>query len=212
MSKQILIFGDSIAYGAWDEEGGWVERLKVFTNNKSIESKFEYYCAVYNLAIDGETTENLLERLDFEIRQRARGEEIISLFAIGLNDSAVINMENIEKVPPERFRQNIEKIISISNKYSLKIIFSGLLPVDESIVDPIPWSKSKSYKNGSIKKYNDILKSACRDNKIDFIELFEKFEKPEVEELLVDGVHPSSKGHEKIFEIVSGYLKKKKII
>jgi len=24
----ILVFGDSITYGAWDEEGGWVQRLR----------------------------------------------------------------------------------------------------------------------------------------------------------------------------------------
>lgn len=25
---RILIFGDSITYGAWDSEGGWADRLK----------------------------------------------------------------------------------------------------------------------------------------------------------------------------------------
>lgn len=25
---RILVFGDSIVYGAWDTEGGWAERLK----------------------------------------------------------------------------------------------------------------------------------------------------------------------------------------
>ena len=26
--QKIFIFGDSIAYGAWDPVGGWVERLR----------------------------------------------------------------------------------------------------------------------------------------------------------------------------------------
>ena len=26
--QKIFIFGDSIAYGAWDPAGGWVERLR----------------------------------------------------------------------------------------------------------------------------------------------------------------------------------------
>lgn len=212
MSKQILVFGDSIAYGAWDEEGGWVEKLKVFTNKKSIKSNLEYYCAVYNLAIDGNTTENLLNRLDFEIKQRVCGEEIVFLFAIGLNDSAVMNMNNIEKIPPEKFRQNIKELISMSKIYSTKIIFFGILPVDELKVDPIPWSMGKSYKNDSILRYNDIIKSVCQEYKIDFVGLFEEFKKEEYRNLLEDGAHPNSAGHEKIYEIISGYLEKKKII
>ena len=29
---QISVFGDSITYGAWDREAGWVERLKKVLN------------------------------------------------------------------------------------------------------------------------------------------------------------------------------------
>lgn len=210
--SQILIFGDSIAYGAWDKEGGWAERLKIFSNKKSIASKLEFYCAIYDLAVDGDTTENLLKRIEFEIRQRARGEKIILLFAIGSNDSEIINLTDTLKVAPKKFSQNIEKIISISKKYSLEIIFSGLLPVDELKVDPIPWAADRSYKNNFIKKYNDIIKSICKENKIHFIELFDKFKKVDYKKLLEDGVHPSTKGHEKIFQIVKDYLIKNKII
>lgn len=210
--SQILIFGDSIAYGAWDKEGGWAERLKIFSNKKSIESNLEFYCAVYNLAFDGDTTENLLNRVDFEVKQRAHGEEVILIFAIGSNDSEIINPDNTLKVFPEKFSQNIKDLISVSKKYSAKIIFSGLLPVDETKVDPIPWAADRSYKNKSIKKYNDTIKSVCAENKIGFIEIFEKFEKTDYKNLLEDGVHPNTKGHEKIFEIIKDYLAKNKII
>lgn len=73
-------------------------------------------------------------------------------------------------------------------------------------------SKILSYKNNSIKKYNDIVKSICYKQKINFIELFEKFEKLNYKKLLEDGVHPNSKGHKLIFEIVKSYLSKNKII
>lgn len=210
--SQILVFGDSIAYGAWDAEGGWAERLKIFSNKKSIAANLEFYCAIYNLAIDGDNTESLLNRIDFEIEQRARGEEIILIFAIGSNDSEVMSADNTLKTSPEKFSQNIKNLILISKKYSAKIIFFGLLPVDESKADPMPWAADRSYKNNSIKKYNDIIKSICAEDKIDFIELFEKFKKIDYKKLLEDGLHPNSKGHEKIFEIVKDYLVKKKII
>ncbi len=212
MSKQILVFGDSIAYGAWDEAGGWVERLKIFTNNKSIESNLEFYCAVYNLAIDGDTTEDLLNRADFEIRQRAHGEETIIVFAIGSSDSEVIGPNNTPKVSPEKFSQNIKELISVSQRYSAKIIFTGLLPVDQSKVDPIPWAPDRSYKNDSIKEYSDIIRSLCLENKIDFVGLFELFEKIDYKSFLEDGVHPNSKGHNMIFGIIYDHLMRKKII
>ncbi|MBU4000173.1 SGNH/GDSL hydrolase family protein, partial [Patescibacteria group bacterium] len=92
---QILVFGDSIAYGAWDKEGGWVERLKVFTNRKAISSGLEFYCAVYNLAIDGDYTRTLLKRLESETKQRADvGQETIFVFAIGKND-AISNKKSV---------------------------------------------------------------------------------------------------------------------
>lgn len=212
MSKQIIVFGDSIAYGAWDEEGGWVERLKVYTNKKAIKSDLEYYCAVYNLAIDGDITTDLLRRIDLEIRSRVLDEERVIIIAMGSNDSEITNFDASFRTKPEIFRDNIREIISISGKYSSKILFLGLLPVDESKVDPIPWSVERSYKNKSIKKFEDIIKSECNGNKADFVGLFDQFFMQGYEKMLVDGVHPNSEGHRRIFEIVSGYLKEKEII
>ena len=43
----ILVFGDSIAYGALDnEKGGWVNRIRL-----ALESKSEIYFNIYNLRI-----------------------------------------------------------------------------------------------------------------------------------------------------------------
>ncbi|MBU4142032.1 SGNH/GDSL hydrolase family protein [Patescibacteria group bacterium] len=86
------------------------------------------------------------------------------------------------------------------------------MPIDESKVDPIPWLPEVSYKNEYIKRYDKIIKSVCAENKIAFIEIFEKLKKENCKNLLEDGVHPNSKGHEKIFEIVKDYLIENKII
>ncbi len=48
---QILIFGDSIAHGIWDNNGGWVARLRKFINSKLMDDDF--YCLLYNLGVDG---------------------------------------------------------------------------------------------------------------------------------------------------------------
>jgi len=43
---------------------------------------------------------------------------------------------------------------------------------------------------------------------IDVVKVYNKFTK----NMLMDGLHPNSKGHQKIFEIVRDYLKKEKLI
>lgn len=90
----------------------------------------------------------------------------------------------------------------MARKFSKKIVFIGLTPVDETKTNPLPWSPQFSVKNENIKKYNDIIKMICIKNKIQFIELFNQWVKTDYRRLLEDGAHPNSKGHEKIFETV----------
>lgn len=209
--SQILIFGDSIAYGAWDKEGGWAERLRKIIDKKIISSNQKFYCTLYNLSIDGNTSNNLLKRFSVETKNRQEEKETIFIFAIGGNDAVSINNKNL-LVPRKKFENNIKNLIKFSLKFSLKILFVGLTPVNESKTNPLPWDKTMFNKNEHLKRYNEIIKSICYENKIDFIELFEHFEKLNYKKLLEDGVHPNSKGHKIIFEIIKKYLEKNKII
>ena len=40
---RILIFGDSITYGAWDKEGGWVQRLRKFLDERNLTDPNFYF-------------------------------------------------------------------------------------------------------------------------------------------------------------------------
>jgi len=144
---RILVFGDSIAHGTWDEiGGGWTNRLNVFCMKEELKNpKFNY--SVYNLGISGDNSENLLERFELEIKHRLEDDKGIIVFAIGLNDSQIGDIE----VDINKFEKNIEELIKIAIKYSSKIVFVGLNPVDESKTNPIPWDKNMFYKNERIK-------------------------------------------------------------
>ncbi len=204
---KILVFGDSIVWGAFDSEGGgWVERLKLYMRAKGDID-------VYNLGISGGKTPGLLERLESETKVRIEeDEETIIVFAIGINDSYFVHSKNSLIVPPEQFKENIQRLIDLAQKFSSKIIFVGLTLVDESKTTPIPWNTDKSYKNENIKKYNEIIKSICKDKNTYFVEIFDKWLQSDYQTLLEDGLHPNSKGHQKIFETVRGYLIQNKII
>lgn len=206
---QILIFGDSITYGAWDKKGGWVQRLREFLDEKTLSNPDVYYL-IYNLGISGNITEYLLERFEFETNQRlkdkAKDEEIIIIFEIGGNDSAFVHSKNDYWVKPKKFEENIRELINLSRKISSKIIFIGLAPIDESKTNPIPWNTDISYKMENTKEFNEILKSVCGEKDIHFVEIFEKLLEKDCSKLLEDGVHPNSEGHQKIFEIVRDFF------
>jgi lysophospholipase L1-like esterase len=209
---RILVFGDSIAYGNEDKNGGWVERLKNFFIEKSFSDPNFYY-SVYNLGVSGDTTEELLKRFEFETKHRLwLKDEIIIIFDIGINDSQFINKEKRLKVPPQKFEENLQNLIITARKFSSKIIFVGLNPVDDLKVDPLPWFPEVSYKNEYSKKFNEIIKLVCEKNNVYFINILNEFFDMDYKRLLEDGAHPNSKGHEKIFETVKDFLIRKKIV
>lgn len=211
----ILVFGDSITYGCWDEQAGWSARLRKFLDKSLLSNpNFDDNNAilVYNCGISGDTTAGLLERLEDEAKRRlGQGEEAIIIFAIGINDSQFVQSKNGMRTSPDEFQNNLEKLILLARKFSQKIVFLGLTPVDEAKTVPISWDKDKTYKNEYIQKYNDILKLVCKKNKVYFIKIFEKFMKMDYKAMLKDGLHPNTKGHAKIFGVVKRFFIKNKI-
>jgi len=209
---QIFVFGDSITYGAWDKEGGWVQRLRRFLDEKVLTSS-DFYYLVYNLGVSGDNTCDLLKRFKFEIEQRfCKNEKAIVIFAIGINDSQFVQSKNSNQVSEEQFKENLEKLIKLARNFTSIIVFVGLTPVDESKTTPIPWNTDKFYKNEYIQRYNEIIKKVCKNNNLHYIEIFEEFAETNYQELLEDGLHPNSEGHQKIFEIVKNYLVENGII
>lgn len=212
----ILVFGTSITYGCWDPEGGWVQRLRKYVDRKNIQEKLglsgdEIY--VYNLGISGDTTEWILQRFEFEAKQRdIEDEGTVVIFQLGKNDALFNNKTGKPDIAPQKFQENLEKIIKIAKKYTQKVIFIGSLPVDESRVDPVPWLPAYSYKNEYIKEYDEITKSTCRLQGADFLDLYSKFIDSDYKKLLEDGVHGNTFGHQVIFETVKDYLLERQIL
>ncbi len=210
--SHILVFGDSVAYGRWDAvRGGWVSQLIDLCMKKDLTDT-DHYHEVYNLSIDGDDSTRLLSRFEFEAKQRFGESDIIFIFAVGKNDSLFIKKSGYFLTPTKVFEKNIRKLIKFSQKYSSKIIFVGVAMVDERRTMPVYWDNNLYYKNEYIKKYNEIIRYVCKENNIDFIEIFNEFQKLDYKKLLEDGVHPNSKGHSLIYETVKDYLVAKKII
>lgn len=186
----ILIFGDSIAWGAYDpEQGGWATRLRNYFEAQDNDVD------VYNLGVSGDTTADLLERIEVEAKSR---EPNLIIFAIGINDAQFIHSKNGLRTSLDEFKQNLTKLLSIARKFTDKIVFVGLTRVDESRTTPCPWKPDKSYFNENIERLDGVIKKFCEDNKLKFITMENVVENSD----LVDGLHPNTQGHIKIFNRV----------
>jgi len=186
----ICIFGASITWGAYDaEKGGWVERLKIHFFNQEDEN----YASVYNLAVSGATTDDLLKRFDVECEARRPN---IVVFSIGNNDSSLVKSLQSNRMPIEEFRENLEKLSEKARKFTEKIVFVGLSRVDEAKTKPVYWNEDAWYVNAEIEKYDAIIEKFCREKNLKYISLRGILKDGDWE----DGLHPNAKGHEKIFE------------
>ena len=201
--KRICVFGDS---GVSEEiDWGFAHWVSVF---RKYICKQDENNSVFGLGISGETSKGLLKRIESEAK--ARNPNII-LIVIGDNDSRIQNqkMETSEK----EFKINIEKIIKIAKRYSTMIIFLGSHPCNEHKTTPTIWSKKEYFYNKNQKKYNDIVKLICKQEKIKFIDVFDEFYNSNYKQYLdnEDGLHLNKKGNLLIARKVIDFGKAKKM-
>jgi len=196
---KICIFGDSIIWGAYDpERGGWVNCLRNYLEHKDSDNE------VYNLGVSGDDTERLLKRI--KVESIAREPDLI-IFGIGINDSQYIESKDNPRVSLDIFERNLVQLIEIAQSFTPGIVFVGLTRVDEAKTKPTLWDSKKYYDNENIERYNSVIQSVCKKNNLPFIDMQKIINKED----LFDGLHPNSKGHEKIFlnirDLVEDYLK-----
>jgi len=206
---QIFAFGDSITHGFWDLKGGWVSRLRAELD-KAQAGRGNVYFSVYELGVPGDTTRDLLGRFDAELKARIvdadKGEQIRVLFSIGTNDAAS-RKEGEKQVPLLEFEANIDVLAEKALRTTNKVTFISTFPIDEARTTPCQWS-GKYCANANFMEYNNAIKKMCKARNLLFIDIYGKLIKKNYRELLEDGLHPNSKGHQRIYKLVSRALRK----
>lgn len=201
---RVLVFGDSIAQGFWDAEGGWVGRLRKYYDTQNIERPSDDLPTLYNLGVSGNSSNELLARVDNETKARNNDEPLAIIFAIGVNDARTKAGKNFSDT--NLYRQNLAELTKQAREYSEKILFIGLTSCVEELANPVAWGDT-GYTNSRIKEFDTALQDFCEQNELSFVEIFKPFREKQAQvELLPDGVHPNGEGHQFIADLVKPKL------
>jgi acyl-CoA thioesterase I len=198
---QILCFGDSLTYGMWDSQGGWVNRIRKEIDKEIIKSKYLIWHEIFNLGISGNFTRDLIKRLKIELPARLLIErDPVIVVQIGINDTKY-GQRTSESIPA-MYRKQLEQIYKFTSPYTKHVIFIGLTAVDEEIFGTKRWLDEKAaFSNSRIQEFDAVLLEFCKQNRVDYVPLFYEFFK-NAKQLLADGIHPNDRGHQLIASLV----------
>ncbi len=206
MEKDIFIFGDSGVHGFWDSSGGWTNRLKQYFDSLMVSHPtfpgLEFYYMVYPLGITDDTTRHILERFELETMKRMvwKEAEQIFVFSIGKNDTACLDLSESER--------NLREIIKRAKRFSDKIAFLEVIPVNECLTRPVVWDEECYYENSKIRDYNAVLNKVAKKEGVQVIPIFDEWQKADYQSMLADGVHPNNEGHRYLYERIREFLLK----
>jgi lysophospholipase L1-like esterase len=200
--QKLFIFGDSIAYGAWDPAGGWVERLRQWM---FVTTRGDYNLGtfLYNLSIVGETTADLLRRFPAEMAARQPGDLIV--FAAGINDAQDVDGQPL--VTPEEVGATVRTLVQRARAWAPRLCWIGLTPVDESRTLPIPWMPDRSYRNARVAAVDAAIQQTAAAEALPYLDLFSAWTADQAyPHRLLDGIHPNAAGHVQLCEQVKAFL------
>ncbi|MCB9813276.1 MAG: hypothetical protein H6772_02620 [Pseudomonadales bacterium] len=204
-TARIYVFGDSLTYGAWDSQGGWCDRIKRKLHELKLTPNSDHKFQMFNLGIGGENSRSLSKRFESELTNRCREDwPAVIIIATGANNSLFTKSDKNPVVSIEEFQQDLEKIINTAKKYTNKILFVGIAPVENDL-QPF---KNSLHSNELLKKYDDVVTFVTNNYYISKINVWEKFKSATEHLYSIDSVHPNDNGHKIIEQLVWAELSK----
>jgi acyl-CoA thioesterase-1 len=200
--QKIVVFGDSIASGAWDPAGGWVERLRQWMFGTT-RGEYNLGTFLYNLSVAGDTTADLLTRFPGEIAARQPADLLV--FAVGINDAQLVHGRPI--ATPADVCTRVRALIQQARAYAPALCWVGLTPVDDARTTPLPWMPDRAYRHVTVAAFEAAIKRTAADAAIPYIDLFSVWTATGAyPQWLCDGIHPNAAGHAQIYEHLKEFL------
>ena len=170
---------------------------------------------VVNQGVPGNRTDQALERLDTDVRSY-KPEIVILLF--GINDSAVDVWRNATqpRVPLATYRQNLTRLVrtlKADGAAPILVTPQGMAWTDKlkSLYGGPPHHRASPYDvadplglNATLIKYVQAIRDVAAQEQVELVDLYKLFmayravDGQELDDLLLDGMHPNDKGHRMI--------------
>lgn len=180
---KILALWDSITAGySLPLEESYPAQLETKIQNAGIN------CRVVNAGISGDTSKNLLDRLDFTL-----GDETYSLaiVVIGWNDW-------LRSLPVYEMKENISEIISQLQKRNIPILLWGMqLPQNAGL---------------QAKAFREVYPDIAKEYKVPLLPFFLEWVAMKPELNIADRIHPNAQWYAIISENIFQFIKKQKLL
>ena len=198
---RILCFGDSITLACNDSTGlGWPGRLSrgLYRGERKV--------AVYNLGINGDTSQHIAARWQKETEARSRDARPLLLFAFGFNDASAANGAGLQ-VSLEASLDTARALLGAASAEH-ELLWVGPTPLDEE-VNPLvtPYASWITW-NRDIGRYDAAYAELAQELGIDYLALYPEFiDNPRYAAALAagDGIHPGDDGYALIAERIAGW-------
>lgn len=202
MNTNYIIIGDSIVYGIGDfQNNGWTSLFKNFIINK--DSSKVSTNLVHIAGYPGATSSDILNKIE-SILNCFKNNEFNNtvILSIGVNDTQEFKGKN--RISLDQYIKNMKEIIKFILNNSFHLILLGLTSIESD--KKFYWKPDKYYDNKTIIEYNSSLiqlinsdselTSLYNNHNFKYVSMIDVLQKNDY----IDGLHPSSIGHKKIFE------------
>lgn len=182
VDENIVFFGDSIT--------------KKYTVEEFFQDKF-----VINSGISGDKTEDLINRIENDVYKYNPSKVFI---LIGIND---LN----HNVDEEKIINNIQKIVNgikLKRKYT-KIYIESIYPINRNTFNEKEYEFNENITNDKIKEINKKLENLCKENDVEYIDVFSKLidEEGNLKEIYtIEGLHLNDLGYFRITKELEKYI------
>jgi lysophospholipase L1-like esterase len=157
-----------------------------------------------NLSVSGHSSQEVLARIEAEILARKNSEAILTILAIGVNDSYEKNGQRRTAEP--KFTQNVDKILKIAQEHG-RVLIVGCSACVNARVQPTAWDPALQYSNDRLREYEHLLEDCAKRSGSEFVPLWKATnEAQSSQETLPDGIHPNNAGHKVIHGLIAPKL------
>jgi lysophospholipase L1-like esterase len=199
MQSRVIVFGDSIAYGAWDSKGGWADRIKQDFHARTSASNFKHKFQLLNASVGGNMTSDIASRISVELPARySSAWEHTVVLAVGINDT-----RRPDGIPPDEMIDHLDAALHEIRDRTDKVLIIGLTPLVQA---KLPF-KGYTYFQADVEERNDLIAGWAKRNNLPFVDLLDEARKSSVyNDSLEDGLHPTDAGHGVLYNIIKPRL------